>query len=246
MTPTTARRSPGRPRAGVNQAVYAATLRTVHDVGYARATVERIAAAAGIAKTTVYRRWPTKGALIVDCLLDAFGPAPLGATDPGTATDPAGQHTVTGTAGQHTVTGTAGQDTVSGTAGQDTATGTAGGNTESGTDLGSAERGALIESGIRWIAGRIGQPGVGDAFAGVFSDAVSDPALRELLASRFQDPYRQALQEALGEPEQRVLFLIDTVVGTLLHRLGMTGEPMSDTDVDALVAMVRRFFTAPE
>lgn len=210
MTPTTARRSPGRPRAGVNPAVYAATLRTVHDVGYARATVERIAAAAGIAKTTVYRRWPTKGALIVDCLLDAFGPAPLGATDPGTAT------------------------------------GTAGGNTESGTDLGSAERGALIESGIRWIAGKIGQPGVGDAFAGVFSDAVSDPALRELLASRFQDPYRQALQEALGEPEQRVLFLIDTVVGTLLHRLGMTGEPMSDTDVDALVAMVRRFFAAPE
>jgi AcrR family transcriptional regulator len=222
----------------------------VHDVGYARATVERIAAAAGIAKTTVYRRWPTKGALIVDCLLDAFGPAPLGATDPGTATGTAGQRTVTGTAGQDTVTGTAGQDTVSGTAGQDTATGTAGGDTESGdtesgTDLGSAERGALIESGIRWIAGKIGEPGVGDAFAGVFSDAVSDPALRQLLATRFQDPYRQALQAALGEPEQRVLFLIDTVVGTLLHRLGMTGEPMADTDVDALVAMVRRSFDDP-
>jgi AcrR family transcriptional regulator len=239
--------------------VYAATLRTVHDVGYARATVERIAAAAGIAKTTVYRRWPTKGALIVDCLLDAFGPAPLGATDPSTATDSAGHGTATGSAGQHTATGTAGQHTATGTAGQHTATGTAGqdigtgsggqdtgtGDTGSGTDLGSAERGAVIESGIRWIAGKIGEPGVGDAFAGVFSDAVSDPALRQLLATRFQDPYRQALQAALGEPEQRVLFLIDTVVGTLLHRLGMTGEPMADTDVDALVAMVRRSFDDP-
>jgi hypothetical protein len=30
------------------------------------------------------------------------------------------------------------------------------------------------------------------------------------------------------------------VVGTLLHRLGMTGEPMTDADVDALVDMVLR------
>ncbi|BCJ37383.1 TetR family transcriptional regulator [Actinocatenispora thailandica] len=187
MTPTTAHRAPGRPRAGLNAAVFAATLRTVHELGYARATVDRIATAAGIAKTTVYRRWPTKGALIIDCLLDAFGPAPLDATD----------------------------------------------------------RGALIETAIRWIAGKIGEPGIGDAFAGVFSDAVSDPALREMLAARFQDPYRLALQKALGEPEQRVLFLIDTVVGTLLHRLGMTGAPMSDADVDALVVMVRRDFSEP-
>jgi hypothetical protein len=55
-----------------------------------------------------------------------------------------------------------------------------------------------------------------------------------------QDPYRLALQDALGEPENRVLFMIDVVVGTLLHRLGMTGEPMADADVDALVEMVLR------
>ena len=184
MTPTTSSRPPGRPRAGVNAAVFAATLSTVHEIGYARATVDRIAAAAGIAKTTVYRRWPSKGALIIDCLLDAFGPVPLHGTD----------------------------------------------------------RGELISSGIRWIAAKIAEPGVGDAFAGVFSDAVSDPGLRELLAGRFQDPYRLALQKALGEPDQRVLFLIDVVVGTLLHRLGMTGEPMADVDVDALVDMVQRYF----
>jgi len=92
-----------------------------------------------------------------------------------------------------------------------------------------------MSSAIHWIAAKIGKPGVGDAFAGVFSDAVSDPSLREILSARLQDPYRLALQEALGEPENRVLFFIDVMVGTLLHRLGMTGEPMADTDVAALV-----------
>ena len=186
MSPTTSGRPRGRPRAGVNDAVFAATLRTVAEVGYARATVDRIAAAAGVAKTTVYRRWPTKGALIVDCLLDAFGPVPVEGDGP-------------------------------------------------------AE---ILATAIHWIADKIAEPGVGDAFAGVFSDAVSDPALREILATRFQEPYRIALQDALGEPRERVLFFIDAVVGTLLHRMGMTGEPMVESDVAALVEMVQRHLVA--
>lgn len=177
-------RRPGRPRSSVDAEVFAATLRTVHELGYAHATVDRIAAAAGVAKTTIYRRWPSKGALVADCLVDAFGPAPL----------------------------------------------------EGG---GKAE---IISSAIRWAAAKIGEPGVGAAFAGVFSDAVSDPGLREVLSARLQDPYRRALQETLDEPEHRVLFLIDVVVGILLHRMGMTGEPMVETDVDALVEMVGGYF----
>ncbi|GAA0389007.1 hypothetical protein Acor_59680 [Acrocarpospora corrugata] len=108
--------------------------------------------------------------------------------------------------------------------------------------LAGGSRAELMSSGIRWAAAKIGEPGVGDAFAGVFSDAVSDPALREILATRFQDPYRLALQDALGEPENRVLFYIDVVVGTLLHRMGMTGGPMADADVTALVEMVLAHF----
>ncbi|MCX4745327.1 TetR/AcrR family transcriptional regulator [Kitasatospora sp. NBC_01287] len=183
--PTSSSRPPGRPRTGVNAEVFTATLSTVRELGYARATVERIAIAAGVAKTTIYRRWPSKGALIVDCLLDAFGPVPL----------------------------------------------------EEGA--GPAE---LMSSAIRWSAAKIGEPGVGDAFAGVFSDAVSDPALREILSAQLQEPYRLALQKALDEPADRVLFFIDVVVGTLLHRMGMTGEPMAEADVDALVEMVLSYF----
>jgi AcrR family transcriptional regulator len=184
---TTSPRSPGRPRTGIDATVFAATLSTVQELGYTRATVDRIAAAAGIAKTTVYRRWPTKGVLITACLVDAFGPAPL-----------------------------AGED-----------------------------REQVLASAIRWIAAKIGEPGIGAAFAGVFTDAVNDPELRGILAARLQDPYRLALQAALGEPEHRVLFLIDVVVGTLLHRMGMTGDPMADADVDALVDMVLRALREP-
>lgn len=100
----------------------------------------------------------------------------------------------------------------------------------------------MITSAIHWIAAKIGEPEAGAAFAGIFSDAVSDPALREILATRFQEPYRLALQEALDEPEHRVLFLIDVVTGTLLHRMGMTGVPMVDADVAALVDMVLRTY----
>ncbi|MFC6883816.1 MULTISPECIES: TetR-like C-terminal domain-containing protein [Actinomadura] len=170
----------GRPRADLNATVFAATLRTVRELGYAGATMDRIAAAAGTAKTTIYRRWPSKGALIADCLLDAFGPVPLE----------------------------------------------------------GAGRIEDMESVVRWAAAKIGEPGVGAAFAGVFSDAVSDPALREILASRLQEPYRLALQEAWDEPEHRILLFIDVIIGTLLHRMGMTGEPMVDSDVTVLTEMV--------
>jgi hypothetical protein len=103
-------------------------------------------------------------------------------------------------------------------------------------------RAETIPSAIHWIAAKIGEPGVGEAFAGVFVDAVSDPALREVLSTRFQDPYRLAPQDALGEPANRVLRLIDIVVGILLHRMGMTGEPMADADVAVLVEMVLPHF----
>ncbi|GGO72953.1 hypothetical protein [Nonomuraea cavernae] len=61
-----------------------------------------------------------------------------------------------------------------------------------------------------------------------------------------QDPYRLALQDALGAPEKRVLLLIDVVVGTLLHRMGMTGEPMDDADVAALAEMGPAYFAGAD
>lgn len=47
----------------------AAAGRILRRDGYARLTMERVAAESGVAKTTLYRRWPTKAALCMDLYL---------------------------------------------------------------------------------------------------------------------------------------------------------------------------------
>jgi AcrR family transcriptional regulator len=57
--------------------VRSAVLRAAGDVlraeGYAGLTMERVAAESGVAKTTLYRSWPTKAALCMDLYLDVAG-----------------------------------------------------------------------------------------------------------------------------------------------------------------------------
>lgn len=178
----------GRPRsAAADAAILAATRAALVELGWSKLTLGDVATRAGVAKTTLYRRWPSKGALITDCLVDKFGPLPP-------------------------------------------------------MEGGRAE---YLAAAIRLAAAKISEPGMGAAFAGVFVDAVSDAALREILSTRLQAPYLRALQDALGESEDRILLFIDITIGTLLHRMGMTGVPMVDADVAALTAMILRHFTEP-
>src|ERR1700739_4292063 len=52
-------------------------LKTATDIldkhGYAQLTMERVAERSGVAKTTLYRHWPTKAALCMDLYLDVAG-----------------------------------------------------------------------------------------------------------------------------------------------------------------------------
>src|SRR5271167_2124903 len=61
-------RPPGRPRSEESrQAILRSTLKLLkQDVGFAELSIEAIAADANVGKTTVYRWWPTKGALVAD------------------------------------------------------------------------------------------------------------------------------------------------------------------------------------
>ncbi|MDP9861114.1 MULTISPECIES: TetR/AcrR family transcriptional regulator [Streptosporangium] len=63
-TPNPSRRSEQSRRAILN-----AALDLVAEVGYAKLTVEAIAARAGVGKQTIYRWWPSKGAVLVDAVL---------------------------------------------------------------------------------------------------------------------------------------------------------------------------------
>jgi AcrR family transcriptional regulator len=74
----TSRRSPsvepaprGRPRSKrARKSVLDATLSLLEEGGYAAATIEAISERSGVAKTTIYRWWPNRPALVVDLLME--------------------------------------------------------------------------------------------------------------------------------------------------------------------------------
>jgi AcrR family transcriptional regulator len=60
----------GRPRSeSAQRAVLDAARALLEEGGYGAATTEAIAARAGVAKTTIYRWWPNRAALLVDLLV---------------------------------------------------------------------------------------------------------------------------------------------------------------------------------
>ena len=65
----------GRPRnKEADTEILKAALRLVEENGFKSVSMEGIAAAAGVARTTIYRRWPNKAAVIMDAFLAEVGP----------------------------------------------------------------------------------------------------------------------------------------------------------------------------
>ncbi|USX50151.1 TetR/AcrR family transcriptional regulator [Lentzea sp. HUAS12] len=64
---------PTRRNDAVRRAILTAAIDQVGEVGYAKLTIERIAKSAGVGKQTIYRWWPSKGALFFDAFLDLAG-----------------------------------------------------------------------------------------------------------------------------------------------------------------------------
>ncbi|GGT36231.1 TetR/AcrR family transcriptional regulator [Streptomyces chromofuscus] len=63
----------GRPRsAAADAAILAATRAALVELGWSRLTLGDVAARAGVAKTTLYRRWAGKNELVVDAVAELF------------------------------------------------------------------------------------------------------------------------------------------------------------------------------
>ncbi|MGW0179227.1 TetR/AcrR family transcriptional regulator [Nocardia sp. NPDC003345] len=60
---------PSRRSERSRQAILAATRELISESGYAKVSIEAIAARAGVGKQTIYRWWPSKGAVIFDSFL---------------------------------------------------------------------------------------------------------------------------------------------------------------------------------
>jgi AcrR family transcriptional regulator len=63
----------GRPRSQeADQAILTATVELLADRGLSAMSIEEVAARAGVGKTTIYRRWPSKGLLALDAFVTSF------------------------------------------------------------------------------------------------------------------------------------------------------------------------------
>jgi AcrR family transcriptional regulator len=63
----------GRPRSQeADRAILNATVELLADRGLAAMSIEEVAARAGVGKTTIYRRWPSKGLLALDAFVTSF------------------------------------------------------------------------------------------------------------------------------------------------------------------------------
>jgi AcrR family transcriptional regulator len=73
VAPTRAPR--GRPRSDrAHRAILDAALTHLIEEGFADLRLEHVAAQAGVAKATIYRRWPSKEALVLDLLMQLAAP----------------------------------------------------------------------------------------------------------------------------------------------------------------------------
>lgn len=70
---TPAPRATGRPRsAAADAAILVATREALVELGWSKLTLGDVAARAGVAKTTLYRRWAGKNELVVDAVAELF------------------------------------------------------------------------------------------------------------------------------------------------------------------------------
>ncbi|WP_128434729.1 TetR/AcrR family transcriptional regulator [Streptomyces cyaneus] len=73
MQSSTSTARPGRPRsAAAATAILAATREALVEVGWSKLTLGDVATRAGVAKTTLYRRWSGKNELVVDAVAELF------------------------------------------------------------------------------------------------------------------------------------------------------------------------------
>jgi AcrR family transcriptional regulator len=68
-------RQPGRPRSDrAHRAILRAALEEVLRLGFREMSLDAVAQRAGVAKTTIYRRWPNKAAVVMDAFLARVRP----------------------------------------------------------------------------------------------------------------------------------------------------------------------------
>ena len=184
-------RRPGRPREeATEQAIAEAAREVLAAKGVSRMSMEHVAAKAGVAKSTLYRRWPSKVELAVHAVAARFDQIEVG-------------------------------------------------------DHGSLA--ADMRAGIEEAARLLRDPSTGGAYAALLAESARDhegvgTKVRESLSIRLHDVVATSVQRAIDRGEIApdmvdVDLLSDVVVGSVMHRALVTGEP-DDEFIDGLIQML--------
>ncbi|PPL16136.1 TetR/AcrR family transcriptional regulator [Microterricola pindariensis] len=92
LTPAPEKRRRGRPvDTALGQRILSVTLQQLSALGYTKLEIESVAAAAACSKTTIYRRWGSKGQLVAAAIASGYQDGP--AIDTGTLLDDLVEHT---------------------------------------------------------------------------------------------------------------------------------------------------------
>jgi len=93
-----------------------------------------------------------------------------------------------------------------------------------------------LEATIGWLATQVSDPSMRLLLAGLTGEAARDPAVREGLRTRIRDPFTQRLADRWELARPQVDLAFDVVVGTLLHRVVMTGR-VEAADIAAVTSL---------
>ncbi|WP_042374050.1 TetR/AcrR family transcriptional regulator [Streptacidiphilus neutrinimicus] len=196
MTPPSGPRK-GRPRnADADGAILAATREALAELGWGGLTMGDVAARAGVAKTTLYRRWPSKNELVVAAVAEQLDELEM-------------------------------------------------------ADLGSLR--ADIEAVVAQFAALLSAPETQAALLALFAEATRDPLLRRRVRESIIEPQKRlviagrAAAQTRGElpmdaceetASAAVDIIFDTVAGTVVHRMLVSGEPATAEWISAFTTLL--------
>ncbi|MFJ6935123.1 TetR/AcrR family transcriptional regulator [Streptomyces sp. NPDC101132] len=215
-TPSAARRSEASRRA-----ILTAAVELAGEVGYAKLGIEAIAARAGVGKQTIYRWWPSKGAVLLDAVLMLSGAEGEGGAGGGEADGgvPGGVARDRGAAAE-------------------AAPGL--------PDTGDLE--ADLKTVLRATAAELADPAFDGVLRALTTEVINDPALADAYAERLQAPLhamkrgRLLAARAAGQLAADVDLdvAVDLIWGPLTNRWLQRGGPLTAEYADRVVETALR------
>ncbi|MCX4968984.1 TetR/AcrR family transcriptional regulator [Streptomyces sp. NBC_00654] len=218
------------------RAIYDAALALVGETGYAKTTIEGIAARAGVGKQTIYRWWPSKAAVLLEAFLDLQERA---------SEQSAGQ-----SAGEAAEAGAAGVVDVAAEEGVAAGAGDAAVAAYGIPDTGDLA--ADLKAVLRATVDELNDPVTGAPTRALAAESIVDPVLGAEFVEKLLEPQlglyvtrlraAQAAGQVRADVDPRVA--LELLIAPLTHRWLLRTLPLTHAYADAIVDHALRGLSA--